>query len=89
MLGANIVSIRKAKGITQKELSEKAGIPIQTLVRYEKDQTENIPVSRIEKIASVLGVSASVLLGWDQEKDDLGGFTTQELLAEIEKRRAR
>lgn len=89
MLGANIVSIRKAKGITQKELSEKAGIPIQTLVRYEKDQTENIPVSRIEKIASVLGVSASVLLGWDQEKDDLGGFTTQELLTEIEKRRAR
>lgn len=64
MLGANIVSIRKSKGITQKELSEKTGIPIQTLVRYEKEQTENIPVSRIEKIASVLGVSPSELIGW-------------------------
>lgn len=88
MLGANIVSVRKAKGITQKELSEKAGIPVQTLVRYEKEQTTNIPRGRIEKIASVLGVSASTLMGWDQ-KNSLADFTTQELLAEIEKRSAR
>lgn len=89
MLGANIVSIRKEKGITQKELSEKTGIPIQTLVRYEKEQTTNIPRSRIEKIASVLDVSASALMGWDQKKDSLADFTTQELLNEIERRSAR
>ena len=86
MLGANIVSIRKEKGITQKELSEKTGIPVQTLVRYEKDKTTNIPVDRIGRIASALGVSASELLGWGEADNRLADFTTQELLAEIEKR---
>ena len=88
MLGANIVSIRKEKGITQKELSEKTGIPVQTLVRYEKDKTENVPVGRIRRIASALGVSASELLGWGNE-DRLAAFSTHELLVEIEKRSAR
>lgn len=86
MLGVNIVSMRKARGITQKQLSEMSGIPIQTLVRYEKGQTEHIPASKIEKIASALGVKASELLGWNRDKERLADFTTQELLDEIERR---
>lgn len=89
MLGANIVSMRKARGITQKQLSEMSGIPIQTLVRYEKGQTEHIPASKIEKIASALGVKASELLGWAEKESGLAAFSTHELLAEIEKRSAR
>ncbi len=39
-IGSRIVFLRKQKGLTQEELSEKAGINLRTLQRIEKDETE-------------------------------------------------
>ena len=84
MANNRIVSIRKEKGITQKQLSELTGIPIQTVVRYEKGGT--ITAGRLGKIALALGVRPSELLDLEPIKYDLSKFTTQELLDEIERR---
>lgn len=39
-IGNRIAFLRKQKGLTQEELSEKAGINLRTLQRIEKDETE-------------------------------------------------
>lgn len=88
-VGEKIVETRKAKGITQKQLAEMAGIPLQTLVRYEKGG--NIPVGNTEKIANALETTPSSLLGWEKQpltsnEEILSSFTTQELAEEIAKR---
>lgn len=56
--------IRESKGITQKELCEKAGIGLKTLQSYEQCVVapENISLGKAVAIARVLGVSAEDLL---------------------------
>lgn len=98
-VGERIVEARKAKDISQKQLAELAGIPLQTLIRYEKTVSENIPMGRLQAIADTLGVSPVYLIGWENKQIMTGGemakkinqrllqnFTTQELLTEIERR---
>lgn len=65
-VGERIVEARKAKGISQKQLAEMAGIPLQTLVRYEKGVSENIPMGRLQAIADALEVVLSVLMGFEK-----------------------
>lgn len=85
-VNSNIVAARKAKGITQKALSEMTGIPIQTIVRYEKEGG-NITARKLRIIADALNVKAMDLLGWEtDEKKGLDSYSTEELLAEIAKR---
>ena len=47
------------------DLSDKTGIPKSALQRYATGQTEKIPIDRLEKIASAIGVTTSFLMGWD------------------------
>lgn len=89
-VGERIVEARKSKGITQKALAEMTGIPIQTLVRIEKDRT-GLKSNVLEKISVALQIKPSVLVGWVEDDETineevLSSFTTQELFAEIERR---
>lgn len=54
------------------ELSKLSGIPKSALQRYAIGQTEKIPIDRLEKIASALGVSTSFLVGWREPSASLG-----------------
>ena len=85
-VGERIVETRKAKGISQKQLAEMTGIPIQTLFRIEKGG--NITIANMQKIAEALETTPSLLMGWEQEnrKEDISSFTTQELAEELARR---
>lgn len=59
--GELIRNIRKAKGVTQKQLGELAGIAEPTIRSYESGRL-NPKIGTIEKIANALGVSTVSLL---------------------------
>lgn len=57
-LGEKLRKLRKAQGLTQGELAEKAGVSINTVVRYETGK--NSPkLELLEDIFKVLGTSVS------------------------------
>lgn len=59
-IGANIRQIRNEKGLTQKQVAEKANIPHTTYSNYENGN-RNPNESQIEKISQALGVSSEYL----------------------------
>lgn len=60
-IGEKIREIRKARGLTQKELGEKAGIAEPTIRRYELGKL-NPKIETVKKIADALGVEAWTLV---------------------------
>lgn len=61
-IGEKIREIRKARGLTQKELGEKAGIAEPTIRRYELGKL-NPKIETVKKIADALGVDMNALYG--------------------------
>lgn len=57
------------KDISYGDLSDKTGISKSALQRYATGQTEKIPIDRLEKIASAIGVTTSFLMGWDSANE--------------------
>jgi transcriptional regulator with XRE-family HTH domain len=57
-----LVSIRKRKGMTQEALSRASGIHRVTIAKYETG-TSSPRLTNLEKLAAVLGVTVSELLG--------------------------
>lgn len=66
-LGDKIRAAREAAGLTQEELGKKCGTTKQTIYKYEIGKITNIPIDRLEKIADIVGVTTTSLLGWDPE----------------------
>lgn len=62
MIGRNINEIRKRKGLSLSELSEKSGISKSYLSNIERDIHKNPSIHIIEKISNVLNVDLNVLL---------------------------
>lgn len=61
-LGIRIKRLRKAAGLTQKDLAEKLGISLKSLQRYEKEKT-NADSYVLAKIVTFFDVSVDYLLG--------------------------
>lgn len=61
---SNLQRIRKEKGLTQKQLAEMVGIPIQTLQKYEQKvkNINNANVCTVLKLAQALEVDARDIL---------------------------
>lgn len=62
MIGNNIASIRKQRGYTLSELSEKTGISKSYLSNIERNLKQNPSIHVMEKIAEVLKVDIKTLL---------------------------
>lgn len=67
-IGEKIKSAREAANMTQEELGRRCGTTKQSIYKYENGIVTNIPLDRIEKIASVTGVSALSLMEWESSK---------------------
>ncbi|WP_420997903.1 helix-turn-helix domain-containing protein [Cupriavidus sp. 30B13] len=61
-LGARIAQARKARGLTQVQLSERLGIAQQTLAHYEGGRLR-LPVAALLALAQELQVSVTELIG--------------------------
>ena len=65
--GAKIKQKRLALGMSQREFSQKVGYTDHSIVtRIESGQVD-LPLSKLKKIAGVLGVSIPWLLGMEEE----------------------
>ena len=67
MIAQKLKELRKAKGLTLDELAAAVGTSKQTIHRYENGVIINIPHERIKRLAEVLGVMPSALMGWERD----------------------
>lgn len=64
-IGNNVCKLREAKGWTQADVADKAGINTNTYAKIERGvQTPSIPM--LEKLAEVFEVDIDVLLKFDK-----------------------
>jgi len=66
-MGKRIRDLRIAAELTQEELGEKVGLQKSAIAKYENGKSENMKRSVIKKMADVLGVSPSYLMGLEDE----------------------
>lgn len=76
IIGTKIKELRKLSGMSQEELGKRVGVQRAAIQKYEKGTVGNIPISTIEKLASIFDVSPTYLLGWD-------GSSTNPLAMEV------
>ncbi|MFI6757615.1 helix-turn-helix domain-containing protein [Micromonospora sp. NPDC050417] len=62
-IGDNIARIRKQRAMTQEHLAESAGLSVETIRKLERNERTAARMSTLNKIARVLGVATSMLLG--------------------------
>lgn len=62
MIGTNIHSIRKRRGLSLSDLADKAGISKSYLSNIERNLNKNPSVQLITRVADVLGVDLLVLI---------------------------
>ena len=68
--GERIKKLRLELGMSQEELGEKIGVQKAAINKYETGIVVNLKRGIIVKLAEALGVSASYLMGWDDERDE-------------------
>lgn len=61
-ISLRLKQVRKAQGLTQHALAEKAGVSQSTIARLETGSLRNATLDMIERLAEALGVNASVLI---------------------------
>lgn len=66
-MGRRIRDLRISKGLTQEQLGDLVGLQKSAVAKYENGKTENMKRGVIQKMAKVLGVSPSYLMGFDSE----------------------
>lgn len=77
VIGRNIRKIRKFKGLTQKQLSERSGIIETTIRKYELDIT--VPkTDNLKKIANALDIPITSLTGEETENATILGNIIKE-----------
>lgn len=60
-IGANVKRVRKATGLTQQALAEKASVAAATISRLERGLTEHPRGEEFERIATALGTTPAAL----------------------------
>jgi transcriptional regulator with XRE-family HTH domain len=65
-IGKNLQSIRKRRGLTQKELGEKIGLTREAIAAYEAGRSQLIVTTLID-IAATLRVSMNEILGLERQ----------------------
>jgi transcriptional regulator with XRE-family HTH domain len=65
-IGERIKYLRSLHQMSQEELGLRVGVQRAAINKYETGVVVNIPIHTIEKLASVLDVSPTYLVGWDE-----------------------
>ena len=64
-IGERIKYRRESMRLTQDYIAKKLGVAIQTIYKYENGIVTNIPLDKIEKIATALETTPAYLMGWE------------------------
>ena len=65
-----IKSEMQRNSLTLLEIEQRTGIKKSSMQRYVSGETGKIPMSAIEKLATLFGVSGAYLMGWDGDEKD-------------------
>ena len=65
LFSANLVRIRKAKGLSQRELSSKTGIS-QRMINHYEHNPRSLPVDRLKVLSDALGARISSFFSEDE-----------------------
>lgn len=71
-LGLKIKQLREDNNLSQQDLAEKTSISKRMIGAYEKE-ADNIPLSKLRNIATVLGVSLASLIAEDSSQNENSG----------------
>lgn len=66
--GTRIKELRTLSGMSQEELGRRVGVQRAAINKYEKGSVTNIPISTIERIASIFDVSPTYIVGWNGDE---------------------
>lgn len=66
-IGERIKMLRENYGVSQTKLADILDVSKQAIYKYETGIVTNIPMDKIEKMASVFNCSPSYIMGWDEE----------------------
>ncbi len=72
-VGDRIKRGRISVGLSQTELAERIGVSKQTLYKYENNIITNIPSDKIKDLARILGITPSILMGWEEREKNTAG----------------
>lgn len=70
-MGERIKTLRIQQGMTQEELGRKVGVQKSAIYKYETGLVVNLKRSTIEKLAQVLGVKPTYLMGMSEDEDEI------------------
>ncbi|WP_443660550.1 helix-turn-helix domain-containing protein [Clostridium algidicarnis] len=68
-MNEKIKAKREELGLTLQEIGEYLGVSKATVQRYESGEIKNLKLGSIEKLAEILKISPSYLMGWEESKD--------------------
>ena len=85
-MGRRIRDLRLDAGLTQEQLGDMVGLQKSAIAKYENGKTENMKRSVIQKMAEVLGVSPSYLMGFEDDAPYYINPAAAELAKEIANR---
>lgn len=69
ILSDRIKSEMQRNSLTLLEIEKRTGIKKSSMQRYASGETGKIPLSAIEKLAELFGVSSEYLMGWDEKEN--------------------
>lgn len=70
-MGERIKTLRIQQGMTQEELGRKVGVQKSAIYKYETGLVVNLKRSTIEKLAQVLGVKPTYLMGMSEDEEEI------------------
>lgn len=56
---------RLKKDLSQENLAKMIGVAYQTIQKYENGTITNVPLSKVEELAVILGVTPAYLVDWE------------------------
>lgn len=79
MISNELKKLRIEKKMSLEELARLVGTSRQTIHRYETGAISNIPPEKVERLASALGTTPSMLMGWRAEFENIVPIKTKKL----------
>lgn len=67
--GERLAACRKASGYTLEQVAKRLDTTTQAIYKYEKGIVRNIPLAKLEKMASMYGVTPEFLTGWGDSSE--------------------
>lgn len=78
-VGVQLKKVLQERNITIKQLAEDTGIPLNTLYSITKRDSMNVRPETVQGLATVLGVSPTYLIGYDEKIVNPERYTPEEL----------